>query len=432
MFMILIFSMSVSFAGLFDDPFGGGLGDPSGGDIGGDLGDPLGGGLGDPIGGGDWDLGGDLFAPPEDYGIDNLGEIVYYYPYADELNEEPNAFTVNAEYSLSGDMETEDEIIWVEIYGITFFGDEVLVGADSNEVFFDSIWTNDGDELGEGYVGGFETQVNVAYNTYGSYITKVYESDDYLGTHKRLLSTFPTFEEYYGGGEPPVEDIEGCMDYLAFNYNPEATLEDDSCLYAPLFLNDLSVSLDSTFGVLNYNFEGITHGDIVTATTQVLKFEDEVWVEVDTVYTTQASDVVEEQKVFAIQEEGVYKVITTLKSDDLVITQESVEFAYEKNVVIDISLNSNRQLSFEDIPVLLTTKPHKGATISSGIVNWFSEAFGDEQSIPAFSIVGEKKEIKSFQKTLKKEKVIEVSKAKKVKKLSFGAKSKYWYVNLFE
>ena len=75
---------------------------------------------------------------------------------------------------------------------------------------------------------------------------------DYSGFANRLTPSGSTTNDTYGSCEacPEEEDVLGCTDASANNYNADATLDDNSCLYSTTFNVDMScagVAFDEVF-----------------------------------------------------------------------------------------------------------------------------------------------------------------------------------------
>ena len=173
----------------------------------------------------------------------------------------------------NADADTDDNSC---VYSTTFNVDMSCAGVDFDEVFvtgplwgwpanagFNQLLDGDGDgiysvtietpagDIEYKYaINGFADQENLIDDMQnGASCAPV---TDYSGYANRLTPSGSTTNDTYGSCEacPEEEDVLGCTDASANNYNADATLDDNSCLYSTTFNVDMScagVDFDEVF-----------------------------------------------------------------------------------------------------------------------------------------------------------------------------------------
>ena len=125
-----------------------------------------------------------------------------------------------------------------------------LLDADGDGIYSVTIETPAGDVEYKYGIDGFAGQENLVDDMQnGASCAPV---TDYSGYANRLAASGSTTNDTYGSCEacPEEEDILGCTDASANNYNADATLDDNSCLYSTTFNVDMGcagVDFDEVF-----------------------------------------------------------------------------------------------------------------------------------------------------------------------------------------
>ena len=125
-----------------------------------------------------------------------------------------------------------------------------LLDADGDGIYSVTIETPAGDIEYKYGIDGFADQENLIDDMQnGASCAPV---TDYSGFANRLAASGSTTNDTYGSCEacPEEEDILGCTDASANNYNADATLDDNSCLYSTTFNVDMGcagVDFDEVF-----------------------------------------------------------------------------------------------------------------------------------------------------------------------------------------
>ena len=125
-----------------------------------------------------------------------------------------------------------------------------LLDGDGDGIYSVTIETPAGDIEYKYAINGFADQENLIDDMQnGASCAPV---TDYSGYANRLTPSGSTTNDTYGSCEacPEEEDVLGCTDASANNYNADATLDDNSCLYSTTFNVDMScagVDFDEVF-----------------------------------------------------------------------------------------------------------------------------------------------------------------------------------------